>query len=414
MTRWEYHKNQGLARERGAAEDPKSPGPKELWQRWGKVGAGKAEEKIVLPPGGLPMLHKVAAYRGRGREAEALAADKKAEEEEAGLRAKMQLLRPARGTGGSAQKAQAGAGGPGGTHVRGNVVIASETSPLLRTAAAGLGNQHAEPVREAVSDSAAAADVAGLKRRGEVRALAGGMGVRGGAEQIRREAPGGVHRRGLGGDVIVSSAASRRMGAATYQDDQVPVPNAMGTVPLDEELKDVNELEKLPRDLPHLAQRVERLLNPLSTRVHEIRARQNSLGSAQEQVRQMSSAMDSWRRHVAEGKPAGQRPDADTGAALGPEGAKYLRQLLLQHAHPSPHANAGGQGLGRKTATRDGAEDEGTEELSASGSAAGAGGHTRGRDSWDAPLGKVHQVVRHAESGLRRAWRAFDSVLRLD
>ena len=196
------------------------------------------------------------------------------------------------------------------------------------------------------------------------------------------------------------------MGAATYQDDQVPVPNAMGTVPLDE------EINELPRDLPHLAQRVEGLLNPLSTRVHEIRARQNSLGSAQEQVRQMRSSMDSWRRHVAEGKPAGQRPDADTGAALGPEGAKYLRQLLLQHAHPSPHANARGQGLGRKAATREGAEGEGTEEHS--GSAVGAGGHARGRDSWDAPLGKVHQVVRHAESGLRRAWRAFDSVLRLD
>jgi hypothetical protein len=407
MTRWEHHKNHGLARA-PLKKAPKSPGPKEFWQRWGKAGAGKSVEKIVLPPGGLPMLHRVAGYRGRGRETEeaaALAADKKAEEEEGGLRAEMQLLRRAHGAGGSVQKAQVGAGGPGVTQVRGNVAIASETWPLLRTAAAGLGKLHAEPVREAlVSGNAAAADAAGLRRWGEVREFARGMGVRGGAEQTRREAPGGVHRRGLGGDVVVSSAASRRMGAVTYQDDQVPVPNAMGAVPLDE------EINELPRDLPHLAQRVEGLLNPLSTRVHEIRARQNSLGSAQEQVRQMSSAMDSWRRHVAEGKPAGQRPDADTGAALGPEGAKYLRQLLLQHAHPSPHGNARGQGLGRKAATREGAE--GTEEHS--GSAVGAGGLARGRDSWDAPLGKVHQVVRHAESGLRRAWRAFDSVLRLD
>ncbi len=198
----------------------------------------------------------------------------------------------------------------------------------------------------------------------------------------------------MGGDVMVSSAASRSVGAATYRDDAVPVHNAEGNVPLDQ----------LPRDLPHLAQRVEGLLDPLSQRVQEVKARQTSLGSAQEQVRRLSSALDTWRRHVAQGKPAGQRPDAITGAAvgsLGPAGVKYLNQLMLQHPQSGAHASS-------RSAMRAGAP------WRADSAVAGAAGHLRDRGLLDGALGNAHLVVKHAERGLQRALRAFDSVLRLD
>jgi len=363
MTRWEYHKNQGLPGKGNFPEEEEGADEE------GDEGAGEdAAAKMVVPSGGLPMLHKVRAHGERGGQAE-------------GVRAKLRLHRRAGGAERSARKtegaggtgAAGGAGSTGAPQARGKVVIARESSPLLRTAVAFGHRPHAP-----------------------VRVGARGVGVRGlPARLTSRVALHGARGTGMGGDVMVSSAASRRVGAATYRDDAVPVPSALGTVPLDE----------LPRDLPHLARRVEGLLDPLSQRVQEVKARQSSLGSAQEKVRQLSSALDTWRRHVAQGKPAGQRPDAVTGAALGslgPEGAKYLDQLMLQHPQSgASHARS-------RSAMRADAQTR------AGSAAAGVGGRTRDRGLLDGALGNAHLAVKHAERGLRHAWRAFDSVLRLD
>ena len=76
------------------------------------------------------------------------------------------------------------------------------------------------------------------------------------------------------------------------------------------------------------AKRVESLLDPLAERVREVKARQTSLGSARTQVKQLTSAIDTWRRHIEQGKPAVY--PHDMRKFFGSEGSKYFRELMAR------------------------------------------------------------------------------------
>ena len=69
MTRWEYHKNQGLPGKGNFPEEEEGADEE------GDEGAGEdAAAKMVVPSGGLPMLHKVRAHGERGGQAEGVRA----------------------------------------------------------------------------------------------------------------------------------------------------------------------------------------------------------------------------------------------------------------------------------------------------------------------------------------------------
>ena len=76
------------------------------------------------------------------------------------------------------------------------------------------------------------------------------------------------------------------------------------------------------------AKRVESLLDPLAERVREVKARQTSLGSARTQVKRLTSAIDTWRRHIEQGKPAVY--PHDMRKFFGSEGSKYFRELMAR------------------------------------------------------------------------------------
>jgi len=62
-----------------------------------------------------------------------------------------------------------------------------------------------------------------------------------------------------------------------------------------------NKNTQLSRDLPHMATRVESMLDPLSQRVRAVKQRQMSLGSANSEVRRLRSAMDTWHAQLEQG-----------------------------------------------------------------------------------------------------------------
>ncbi len=132
------------------------------------------------------------------------------------------------------------------------------------------------------------------------------------------------------------------------------------------------------------AKRVESLLDPLSERVREVKARQTSLGSARTQVKRLTSAIDTWRRHIEQGKPAVY--PHDMRKFFGSEGSKYFRELM---AHDSMRST------------------EHTPEHVAP--SVQQGDLETGYGGWqlDSSVSQATRVVSDAERGLAKAWRTL-------
>jgi len=138
------------------------------------------------------------------------------------------------------------------------------------------------------------------------------------------------------------------------------------------------------------AKRVESLLDPLAERVREVKARQTSLGSARTQVKRLTSAIDTWRRHIEQGKPAvyphDMRKTFGSAKIFGSEGSKYFRELMARDSMRST---------------------EHTPEHLAPSVQQGDLETAYGGSQLDSSVSQATRVVSDAERGLAKAWRTL-------